>query len=83
MFRLYSNVFDDTVGDSRRLKRKTKKDMDSEKEEEQGQVLMAEHKYGERSDKKGSWKKLIVEGCTKWKDTDEANLIQDEEPALL
>ncbi|GJT89264.1 zinc finger, CCHC-type containing protein [Tanacetum coccineum] len=86
-----------------------------EKEEEQGQVLMAEHKYGESSgqgrgrgrsygrDERGRGRGTGRGGdksrfrcfdcgefghfgyeCTKWKNNDdEANLIQQEEPALL
>ncbi|GJX69038.1 putative zinc finger, CCHC-type containing protein [Tanacetum coccineum] len=85
-----------------------------EKEEEQGQVLMAEHKYGESSGQGRGRGRSYGRGergrgrgtgrvsdksrfrcfdcgelghfgyeCTKWKDKDEANLIQDEEPALL
>ncbi|GJW91354.1 putative zinc finger, CCHC-type containing protein [Tanacetum coccineum] len=117
-FDLDSMFFDEAVGRLKAFEERLKGL--GEKEEEQGQVLMAEHKYGESSGQgrghgrsygrgergRGSQDRGRGGGyggkiksrfrcfdcgefghfgyeCTKWKDTDEANLIQDEEPALL
>ncbi|GKA64327.1 anticodon-binding aminoacyl-tRNA synthetase, class 1a, partial [Tanacetum coccineum] len=111
-FDLDSMFFDEAVGRLKAFEERLKGL--GEKEEEQGQVLMAEHKYGESSgqgrgrgrsygrDERGRGRGTGRGGdksrfrcfdcgefghfgyeCTKWKDKDEANLIQDEEPALL
>nr|GEW14433.1 zinc finger, CCHC-type [Tanacetum cinerariifolium] len=111
-FDLDSMFFDEAVGRLKAFEERLKGL--GEKEEEQGQVLMAEHKYGESSgqgrgrgrsygrgekgrgrgtggggDKSRFWCFDCGEfghfgyEYTKWKDKDEANFIQDEEPALL
>nr|GEY81130.1 putative zinc finger, CCHC-type [Tanacetum cinerariifolium] len=111
-FDLDSMLFDEAVGRLKAFEERLKGL--GEKEEEQGQVFIAEQKYGESSgqgrgrgrsygrgergrgrgmgrggDKRrfrcfdcGEFGHFGYE-CTRWKDKDEANLIQEEEPALL
>ena len=111
-FDLDSMFFDEAVGRLKAFEERLKGL--GEKEEVQGQVLLAEHKYGESSGQGRGRGRSYGRGergrgrgtsrggdksrfrcfdcgefghfgyeCTKWKDKDEANLIQDEEPALL